>query len=218
VTDQFSPDKWLTSAFGALTDYIKGEIDEYVQDGSGNNGVGLQAYELVMDYPPSSELPMPGEFKKTIIHLALDDVENRRLGLGPQFVQSDESPGAAGAVQISPIEAYMHMLSFDVGIWASDLSGGTTSRLIAYEMLDRILNGDIARVKCFEATGGVEIISYTSGRFVPDAINDIRIFRVVGAELMVRVYSRKVVTDAAIIVDEITQDPNLEIDLVPLPE
>lgn len=215
MTDQFSPDSWLTTAFAAFTDYISTEIDKYVRDDA-SDPVGLQVYDLVMDYPHSDELPKAGEFTKTIIHLSLDDVDNRRLGFGDGVVSWTEIPGVDGST-LSPEEAQMHTLNFDVGVWASDQSGGVSSRLRAYEMLDYIFNGEMARQKANAVTGGVEIIGYQSGRFVPDKINDIRVFRVVGAEVVVRVFSRKKVpTDNVIVDGELIQDPNLVIDTVPL--
>jgi hypothetical protein len=95
-------------------------------------------------------------------------------------------------------------------VWASDQSGGSTSRLIAYEILDKAFGGEMAKRKCMEATQGVELISFMGGRFVMDSINDIRIFRIVNAELVVRVYSRKD-GSALIVPDSITQVPVLTI-------
>ena len=212
MPDQFSPDAWLTSLFNALTDFIASEIDASVQDNTPSNA-GLEVYEISMDFPASKDLPRSAEFNKTIIHFVIDDIDNRRLGLGHQIVNATETPAAipGNADTIQEQEARSHTVNFDVGVWASDLSGGSSSRLRAYEMLDKILNGDIAREKCFASTGGVEIIRYNAGRFVTETTNEIRVFRIVGAELEVRVVSREMAAPGSIVDSEPDQQPDVDI-------
>lgn len=216
----FSPDDWLVSLFGALTDYINTEIDETVMVGL--DPQGLRAYEVVMDYPDSNSLPEGAEFKRTIIHFSIDDIETRMLGFGTGIVKSEITLGTLLVPgRVSDQEAKSHVVNFDVGIWASDESGGVTSRLRAYQLLDKIFNGMIAKTRCWDATQGVEIRFYNGGRFVNETINDIRVFRAVGMELEVRVYSRQVADDEILVDREPAQDPDLEItndsgSLVPL--
>lgn len=216
MTDQFNPDAWLTSMFDALTDYINGQIALAVQ------GKGADVYDVVMSYPDADSLPKASEFKKTIIHLDIDDIDNKALGFGPGVTKSEITEGdVVTPGTVVDFQARRHQVNFDVGVWASDISGGITSRLRAYQILDKAFNGEIARERCKEITGGVDILFYNGGRFVTETISDVRVFRLVGAELEVRVYSRDT-ANAEILVDgEPTQQPDLEIindsgSLVPL--
>lgn len=216
MTDQFNPDLWLTSLFDSLTDYVTAEINAAV------GGNGADVYDVVMSYPDSDFLPSDAEFKKTLIHLEIDDIDNRILGYGDNVVDNvivEPTPTVAGTV--TPLEATLHMVNFDVGVWATDASGGVTSRLRIYEILNRAFSTDAARKRCRAVTGGVEIRHFTGGRFVTESINDIRVFRVVGAELETRVYSRTEGVTEILIDREPTQQPDLEISddsgsLVPL--
>jgi hypothetical protein len=205
-----NPDLWLTSTFDALTDYITGEIDGYVKDNL-NADAGLNVFEISFDFPAADGQPVSAEIDKTIIHFIVDDIDNGRLGFGQQYVSSVETV-EGGVTSVVPAEARPHVVNFDVGIWASDQSGGTTARLRAYEMLDKLLASDIARRKCADATDGVEIRSFRNGRFITDTINDIRVFRVVGAELVVRVYGRDIDAPAVVVDEEPDVDPDVVID------
>jgi hypothetical protein len=171
-----------------------------------------QVYDIVWDYPTAEALPGDAEFKKTIIHFSIDDVDPKRLGLGPGRVTAeivDGTPLTVGTV--TEHEAMSNIVNFDVGIWASDLSGGVSSRLKAYQWLQKFFATDNARRACWEFTQGVEIKFYRSGRFVTEAINDVRVFRVVGAELEVRVFSRDDADPDILVDQEPTQQPELEI-------
>lgn len=212
----YDPTEWLTSATRSLNDYLESRISE-VADGN-----GLDAYEIIMEYPAAAELPRSSEFTKTLIHFGIDDIVNTNIGIGENIfdtVITDGTQDVAGT--IVGHQGMRHEINFDVGIWASDFSGGLTSRLRAYEYLTRFLQGEIARQKCLAFTDGVEIVYYRSGRFVTETINDTRVFRVVGAELEVRVFSYDS-TDADTLIDgEPILEPELEItdnsgSLVPL--
>jgi hypothetical protein len=207
---QFSPDAWLTSLIDSFQDYVLNEINNYVLDDLGNP-VGLQAYDVVMEYPESDDLPQASEFTKTIIHFEIDDADNKMLGFGDGVTQTVEAVQPDGSTLLTDYEGRSHVINFDVGVWSTDVSGGTTSRARAYQMLDYILNGKAAKDRCWASTGGVEIRYYNSGRFVKDTINDIRVFRVVGAELEARVYSRNVAATATMLDGEPVENPNLVI-------
>lgn len=198
--------KWVTSMQRSLKDYIEGVITDSVP-----GGLGLQAYDLVFDYPPSIAKAVESDFDKTIIHLEIDDIENMKLGFGADIVKETQTPGnISNPATTVESEARGHRVNFDVGVWASDQSGGSTSRLIAYEMLESAFGGEMARKACMDATEGVEIVSFAGGRFVVDTINDIRIFRIVNSELVVRVYSQK---DGSVLIvpDSISQSPDFTI-------
>jgi hypothetical protein len=188
----------------SIKDYILAEIDAAIPEG------GLNVFDVVMDYPISAAGPVEADLSKTIIHFEIDDIVNIKLGFGSDVVESVYTPGdVANPATTSEREARCHRVNYDVGVWASDLSGGATSRLVAYEILDKALGGEMARQKCKSVTGGVEITSFNGGKFVIDTLNDVRVFRVVDSALDVRVYSRK---DSIMIVpDTVSQDPHFTI-------
>lgn len=203
----FDPELFLSSTTRALKAYLESRFSAVA------GGNGLDAYEIVMEYPDSDDLPKAAEFTKTIIHLAIDDVATKNLGIGQSYVNTVITDGTelvAGTVVEQ--QALQNMINFDVGVWASDESGGITSRLRAYEYLHKFLAGEIARQKVFAASdGAVDVIYYRSGRFVTEKISDVRVFRVVGAELEVRVFSRDDADPEILVDQEPTQEPELVI-------
>jgi hypothetical protein len=207
----YDPQKWITTMQRSLRDYLLAEIDTAVSDEAMPfpDDIGLQVFEVLLDYPPSVAPAGDVDFKKTIIHLQIDDIENIKLGFGTDVVAITYTPGdVAHAATIVEKEARCHRVNFDVGVWASDQSGGPSSRLLAMEILEDALGGEMARRKCMSVTQGVEITSFNGGRFVVDTINDVRIFRIIDCTLEVRVYSRKD-GESMIVADTISQNPLL---------
>lgn len=204
----FDPQEWLVTLFRALEEYVSGRLA-----GINTENTGLEIYDLVFDDPSADSLPDPAEFTKTIIHFAIDDVNPKTLGFGdsaPSYEDVEPTEETAGTT--TPRHAMQYEVNFDVGIWASDVSGGVTSRLKAYQWLDRFFSGPYARRQLLDATdGGIEIRSFMNGRFVKETINDVRVYRVVGAELVVRVFGYTL-GDSDFIVDGIPiLNPELEI-------
>lgn len=209
----FNPQAWVTTMQRSLKDYILAEVDAAISDNASPtpNNVGSDVFDVVFDYPSAAASALDVDLKKTIIHLEIDDIENIPLGMGRNVVADVYTAGNVSTpAKLVEREAHCHRVNFDVGVWASDVSGGSTSRLLAYEILDKIFTGDMARVKCMSTTQGVELISFQGGRFVIDTLNDVRVFRIVGSELIARVYSRKDGNEL-IVPDEITQNPLLTI-------
>lgn len=206
---EFNPDLWLASLHRGIKDYVESEIDKYIKDDTMADA-GLQAYEIEMDWPDAVDTAKDIQIEKTIIHFVVDDIESRKLGFGADVVNVTET------LQTAPLpdlmkqhQARMHTVNYDVGVWASDKSGGSTSRLLARQMLDDILGGDDARRNLKAATKGIEIIRFTGGTFITERVNDVRVFRMIDCELVVRVFSRRFLVDD-VITEEIVQDPNLE--------
>jgi len=200
----YDPTAWVTTMQRSLKEYVLAEIDAVIPEG------GLNAFEVVMDYPISAAGSLEADLQKTIIHFEIDDINSIKLGFGSDIVKVEYTPGdVANAATIVESEARCHRVNYDVGVWASDVSGGATSRLVAYEILDKALGGEMARQKCKTVTQGVEITGFTGGKFVIDTLNDVRVFRVVDCSLDVRVYSRKDGTQ--IVADTISQDPHFTI-------
>ena len=207
---QYDPRNWLDSLLGALEDYVKNEINNYIK--SGSTPVGLNVYSVVFDFPAADAQPVKPDLTKTIIHFVIDDISNRRLGMGDNITKvnfTEPTGGTAGSYTRE--EAGWHEINFDVGIWASDVSGGETNRRRAYQMLTHLFDGEDAKLRMKQVTGGVEILSFSNGRFAVDTLADVRVFRVIGAELVLRVFSSKLLAEPVIFTDDIVQSPGLTI-------
>ena len=201
-TPVYEPEDWLLSATRVLKQYV---ID------------GLNApntYEVVMQFPGAlldeEELPL----KKTIIHFEIDDIDERPVGMGdtPHRENYDIATGT-----VTPQWASVHVINFDAGIWASDLSGGTTSRMRARQHLTRLFSipGGAERLRDYSDgdDGVLEVLRFTGGRNALDNINDQRLYRLIDSTLEIRVFSRTPIefAEQGPAIEEIAQAPNLTI-------
>jgi hypothetical protein len=192
--------------FRALKEYATAGIEAL------GNGNGLDAFDIVMGYPDPAMKAFPSELTKTIIHFEIDDITDVPFGFGQNIVQEDiEGDGNTTPYSTTYSEAMCKVVNFDVGIWSSYQSGGVTSRMVAYQALNSLFSGASAYQTFQEASGGLEIRSFSGGRFLPDHINDIPVFRVVGGELVIRAYVRRTFGPYTGI-DTIIQDPTFHID------
>lgn len=193
---QFNPDKWLVSMFRALETYVTTAL-----------GTDAQIYDLEMSYPDAGVIAKKMPLKKTIVHFDIDDPRLIPFGLGDNVV--DQVYDETGHT-IEEWEAHCHEVDINVGIWASVESGGVSARLEARQDLDRLFVGPAAFTACMTITNGIEIMSFSGGQFANDTINDLPVFRVVDANLRVRVYSRTKKVPITFI-DNIQQLPELQI-------
>jgi hypothetical protein len=208
------PLNWLPSAQRVLEEYTLAQIDESVI--ASGNPSGLEVYEVVFDWPDAAAMAKEAKLPKTIIHFAIDDIDNNRVGLGRNYTKETEVDNAEPAGDtITYSEAMFHELNFDVGVWASDQSGGVTSRLVVYQTLHNMFGTEIARRKTRAATD-VEILRFNGGRFITDRINDLRVFRIIDCELVTRVSSRTDDLPLTIIDKESVVNGQYEIDGTPI--
>lgn len=212
MTTKYFPDEWLESTIRVLKEYLQEEFHRSVSAES--EYVGEQAYEVVPQFPgPDLDIRrMP--MHRTIIHFEIDDIESSLIGFGDNVFDRTYDPATES---ITEREAQVHVINFDIGIWASDASGGTTSRSRAKQVLQNCLGGARGIVKMREWSDGddgkLEILSYSGGRFMVDRINDMQVFRMVDSTLVIRVFSRTPLGDAQTgpAIEEIIQDPELKI-------
>jgi len=207
----YDPEIWLESTIRGIKGYAMDFFDKAIQTAQGP--VGLQAYEIVMEFPgpllDARKVPM----RKTVIHFEIDDIISQPAGMSNSLVWTFD-PDTNTTMAQEPI---YHRMLWDVGIWASDASGGTTSRARAMQILNNAFGGLIgSRALCTftrGVDGQVDVLRYSGGRFLMDRINDVGVYRMTDATLEVGVYSRtpadQAFTAPAII--NIFQDPNLEI-------
>lgn len=195
-TNFYDPEKFFESTFRTLKEYVQ-------------TNVNTRIYDIVMEFPgaqlDSAKLPM----KKAIIHFELDDHETKPVGFGDgMFKDNYDSVGH----EIFPQYASMHTFTIDVGIWASDGAGGVSTRMRAKQYLNFLFdtnNGGSKRLQDFSDNGDgrIEVLSFTGGRFVLDHANDVRLYRMVDCQLVLRVYSRTPIpADGIPSVEAILQD------------
>ena len=152
---------------------------------------------------------------RTVIHFEIDDIQSRIIGFGDNIFQRTYDPDAG---TVTGRTGEMHMINMDVGIWASDASGGTTARLRAKQILQNALGGASGITKLRNFTDGgdgmLEIRSFSGGRFVLDKINDQMVYRMAECTLVLRVYSRVPLDDTMTgpAIEEILIDSDLFID------
>jgi len=197
---KFDPEHWLETTFRGIKDYVE-------------SNVNTRIYQVVMEFPAplmdATILPL----RKTIIHFELDDSPEMPLGFGDNnMVDNYDSVTQT----VNPQEARIHHLNFDVGIWASDASGGTTSRMRARQILSGLFGGAQAFDRLKTATDGgdgfIEILRFSGGSFAIDTVNDQRLYRMIGCELELRVWGRTPKLDeGGPAIEEIFQDPGLTI-------
>lgn len=192
-SNTFQPGVWLTSLFRALKEYVEDNLN-------------LDAYDVVFDYAPAEVTAKKLPLQKSVIHFAVDDIQNPAIGYGATVLEITETN------TLTESELLAHVLNFDVGMWASAQTGGTSARLVVYQHLVRLFQGKAAYDRCYQATEGVEIISFNGGRFILDRINDLEIYRIVGAELIVKCYSAETgALESGYTPYTIEQDPELTI-------
>jgi hypothetical protein len=172
----YDPEKWLESATRCLKEYAEQEFNRAVHEGS--EPVGQYAYEIVMEFPGTTldnrKIPM----RRTIIHFEIDDIVSRLVGIGDNIYRTNFD---AATSTVTPQDAMVHQINFDVGIWASDASGGTTSRARAKQILMNAFGGAHGFHKLGKFSDGgdgeLEIIQFSGGRFMMDRINDLGVYR-----------------------------------------
>lgn len=187
----YNPEKWLESLVRTLQAYAEQGIDNAVKDNLGSPA-GLEAYQVIMEFPGEviddvKNLPL----QKTIIHFEIDDPQTRLVGFGDNIFNQNYDDVTE---TVSPQEARLHTVNFDVGIWSTDSSGGTTARMRAFQILNTLFSGSQATtaLRTFSdgGDGPIDILRFAGGRFATERVNDINVYRTVGAELEVRVFSR----------------------------
>lgn len=189
-TNTYNPEEWLESMTRALKEYTVDGFNNSVLDDA-LAPAGNLIYDVVMEFPSTDyilrEVPDP----KTIISFEIDDISNFMLGFGENVAKRVYNDIDFEVVEQ---EGRRQEIDFDVGIWASDKAGGLTARLRAYQTLVNLFSGSMAITNLREATnagdGALEIIKFDGGRFAVEAINDVRIFRLIGCSLVIRVFSR----------------------------
>jgi len=204
VSTKYNPEKWMETTLRCLKEYAQENFNTKI-------------YDIVMEFPgaiiDSGKLPL----NKTVIHFEIDSLDSGPVGMGDNMFADNYDPELQQNV---PQYAAINVFTFDVGIWASDRSGGTTSRMRARQQLEFMFGINPAGLTSLMefsdgGDGGLEILSFTGGRFVLDtAAHDFRLYRMVDCQLVIRVYSRTPLPadeTGQPTIEEIDQAPNLTI-------
>jgi hypothetical protein len=196
-TNTYHAETWFESTLRAIKEYVETGFNNSVMVAGQPKGLynpttnpgGI--YEVVMEFPTAESMLNKVPLPRTIIHFEIDDVMDRWLGIGKNYVRNNYD---SILHQWNPQEGRNHRIDWDFGIWTSDRAGGTTQRLRAYQILTNLFCGSIAQAKLDSAVdvddGRIEIVNFTGGRFITETLNDILTYRSVDGVLEVRVYSR----------------------------
>lgn len=172
---QIDPQLWLETTIRAVKDFTNGNLDNSI-------------YEVIMEWPSNKFLHDYMPFERTLVHFEIDDLTPIRLGFGDNvFAEAFDDVNGL----ITSFEGSFTDINFDVGVWASYRSGGSTSRLLAYQLLRKLFFGSAAQQRLV-GQSGIEIRSFTGGQFAQETIEDIEIFRIMGMALVLRVPSYNV--------------------------
>lgn len=201
MVTKFNAEQWLETTVRGIETYTKEAFDPTV-------------YEVIMEFPGPELDSRKAPWEKTIVHFDIDAQDDFPLGMGdkPHLENYDEDIQG-----IFPQYGAMHVLNFDVGVWATDRSGGVTSRMRVKQHLWNLFGIPHGLMKLREATklddGGIEITSFSGGHNTIDSTtNDIRMYRMVDCSLEVRVFSRTPLPDeSAPTIETIVQQPGLTI-------
>lgn len=172
------------------TDYVSSVsrvIRAYVKDQLLGNPVIDDVVDVEMSFPDTRSWTKASPLPRALVHFELDDDPPMVLGFGVPQTQDDQDDDTA---IIS--EPGYHRLNFDVGIWTSPQSGGTTMRAKLRSALYAIFGPAGARRAFNTATQGLVVGSYGGGGDVLDRVNDLPIYRTAQIELIVVAFSKHV--------------------------
>lgn len=171
---QVNPDEVIVSTFRALKDYVE------------LNAKDAGAYEFIWSYPSSEALRKTIPLKKPIVYFEISDIENPIFGFGANVFQGEVNETTGQSIEY---EATQHIFEFDVGVFASAVSGGATSRLVAWQMLRTLFCGAQPYFWAQE-DHGFEILSFQGGTNIMDSINDQEVYRTENLSLRVQAFGR----------------------------
>jgi hypothetical protein len=196
----YDPEIWLESLIREIKAYVTGSINTRI-------------YDVVMEFPGAMIDAEKMPIQKTLIHFAVDAIDSREVGLGDNVFATNYNDTTG---EIQPQAAMVNLVNFDVGVWSSDKSGGTTARMRARQILQNLfgINAvDSFRTRTDGGDGGIEILRISGGRFTTETVTDIRLYRMIDCQMDVRVYSRTPLasTETQPAIEEILQAPDLTI-------
>lgn len=192
---QFDPNQWLLTLTRAIGSFVEDRLDD-------------PDTNVEMSFPDTSSWTKTTPLQRSLIHFENDDIRNPILGFGTPAVRTYND--VDGTVQDE--EVAMHLVNFDVGVWTSAQSGGTTKRMVLVDALINLFSTVTGKQDFNEATNGLWPVSFNGGGFQLDRINDVPIWRAMGMTLIVRAFSRHVPETPDTQIVDFDQSENLTID------
>jgi hypothetical protein len=187
-----SPYKWLETLQHGIYGFVTSKLN--------NNNV----WDVRMAYPQNDELDEFVPQEKGIITFEVDDISSVDTGLGDKIVETIVNEFTGTVIQV---EHQAYEINFDVGIWTTHKSGGTTARMRAFQYLAAMFVGPSAFNEV-KTKIGAEIVSFRGGSFVNDEVNGVVVFRGVDTSLICRVFVRKHL-EPELYIASIHQDPTI---------
>lgn len=181
------------------------QLEAYTRDNvQGDPALGT-AVEVEMSFPDTSSWTKDTPLTNSIVHFDLDDAPAMLLGFGVTgFVDEPDDDGAAIVH-----EAHLHHLNFDIGVWVSAESGGTTKRMQIRQALMNLFGTSTGRINFRDQTDGLQIVRFGGGADVLDRINDVPLWRTSGIELVISVFGRLTKPDPVYVVQQMEQRQKL---------
>lgn len=195
----YDPDAYLVSAGRSIHDYVRDQLLARADIGD--------VVDVEMSYPDTRDWTKDSPLERSLVHFELDDDPAMILGFGVPQTLDDQGDDTAIVS-----EPQVHHLNYDVGIWTSPQSGGTTKRAQLRQALRDIFGTATGRVAFNEATEGLQAIEFGGGSDVLDRVNSLPIYRTTGITLVVSVFSRLTQSTPVDLVTDAVQLQHLSID------
>jgi hypothetical protein len=192
----FDPESWLVTLDRALKAWIEGQMPADL----------LPDVTVEMDFPDTRSWPRDTPLDKILIHVAQDDENDPAFGFG---IPGDDVYDAVAGTNTHR-EAAQHLVNFDVGVWSSAQTGGSTKRKQVVQALKDMFVPNGAK-KALDDAEGIWVVSFDGGRSALDRINDVPVWRAMEMTLIVRVVSRHLPAEPDIVQDSYTQEQELTI-------
>lgn len=198
----YDPDDWLVSATRVLHEYVETTLGTMLP----NDEVTVE-----MSFPNTRDWPKELPLDKPLIHFEQDDLGDPILGFGVPGVEVIDDVTDPDNPTSSFHEAAEHIINYDVGVWTSAQSGGTTKRMIVVQALKNMLATAGGKLALNEATGGLQVVSFNGGRNELDRVNDVPVWRALDMTLVVRCFSRHIPEVPDVVPTSVIQEPHLTI-------
>jgi len=198
----YDPDDWLVSTHRSISKWV---YDQLQADPRFEDNLTVE-----MSFPDTSTWRKETPLDKILVHFEQDNQEDPILGFGQPGVEvfDDTDPdNPTWTIQ----EGAQHELNFDVGVWLSAEMGGATKRMEVVQALKNLFTSVYGKRKFNTDTDGLNVVSFTGGRFLIDRVNDIPVWRAIDMTLVVRVFSRHLAVAPVVVPTELDQNESLTI-------
>jgi hypothetical protein len=150
VTVVYDPTQWLLSASRSVVEYTALAL-------ATDSSIGVAA-QVELGFPDTRTWEKKSPLDKVVVHFAQDDLRNQRWAFGIPGVETFDDDAGESTFD----EAAMHLLNFDVGVWASPEVGGTTMLMRVGQLLANLYGTAGGRQEFNQATGDLRLCPSTA--------------------------------------------------------